>query len=115
MDKIVKFINDREIDNAVEYILKNNSNNMSGVVKLLLDTKEAFSSKIEDVIVQLNRKSNAYFKGQVLRVKDDCMNNFKKDEMVVVSEIDKGQIVIDGVAAFSSDIVDKYFSKEIEI
>lgn len=83
----------------------------SGRVEALRDSVESYREHIEKSIQIAYAKMDIFVVGTVLEAKQDCMNNYRKGDLVEITAIEGDEVVIDDAGRIHKDYVVLYFKK----
>lgn len=93
------------VPTSADKFIKGDERYLSDILELLkqrLRTKEYPFAFLHD--------ENNYQVDDMLIAKHECMNNFRKNQIVTVTEVNGNQVVIDGVVALDDDAVREHFN-----
>lgn len=107
--KAIQYILDTSIEDMIQTVRDKNLNIMS-VIKSSQDSRTEFGLKVQDLIKSLTPMLSEIKTGMTLMAKEDCMNNFRKGQKVIVGEKIENGFNIDGCVDLEVEVIYRYFS-----
>ncbi len=111
MDKFIDYINNHSIEETVNAIIAKGSDKKKAIQDIR-KCRTDFQRKTQELQWELERLINGYRKytvGQKLIANEKCLDNFKKDEEVEVTEVDGIMVKLNEFIFINEDNVRKLF------
>lgn len=108
MNKIIKYVNENEIDVMVESILKTGKD-IWEVIEQIKASRVEYQKKSQMLQDELVKHLPDFKVGMILEAKEDCLNNWRKGEQAEITSTKGNDCVLDGVAAIEEKYIRRYF------